>query len=414
MDAETVDGLFPSPLKILLIENHQPVVNSIRDMAKDCIVTAVRSLSDIVEQSRIRQFDLVMLDISLLDGNGIETVRKVKETDSTVPIIVLAGFSDKKAAIEAVTSGAVDYLVKEQMNQDTLIRSIRYAVAHGRIAEELDKSREKTEAVKNEIELRVIERTAELARENEILSSEIKVREAKEAELEESNQALNEFAAEASHDLQEPLRKAETFGTMLEKKMGDSMDGQAKTYLSRLLDSIRRMRYLVTSLLEYSRLSSGPLSFRKTDCNTLIHDVLSDLEILVSETGAKITVEPLPAIECNRDLMRRLFQNLLQNALKFHPPDKAPVIRIYSPSSDPDDDHHTLLIEDNGIGFEERYLNKIFAPFRRLHGKESPYAGNGLGLAICKKIAARHNGTITAKSIPGKGSTFAVTLPAKQ
>ena len=232
------------------------------------------------------------------------------------------------------------------------------------------------------------------------------------AKLEESNQALRDFASIASHDLQEPLRKVKTFGGMLKQKCGDLIGEEGFSYLERVLDANQRMQSLLTALLEYSRLSTRADPFVEVELAKIICEVLSDLEVRIEKTGGVVHVGNLPVISADPTQMRQLFQNLIGNALKFHKPDEKPKVQVHSVSNT--DSGYQIIVEDNGIGFEEQYLEKIFAPFQRLHGKSSQYEGTGMGLAICKKIVERHGGSIRANSEPGKGSTFIVRLPVKQ
>jgi signal transduction histidine kinase/DNA-binding response OmpR family regulator len=247
----------------------------------------------------------------------------------------------------------------------------------------------------DELELRVLERTAELK--------------TYMARLEESNQALQDFASIAAHDLQEPLRKVKSFGSMLKQKCGPSLGEQERDYLKRILDANQRMQSLLTALLEYSRLSTKVDPFSAVDLTKIAQEVLSDLEVRIQRTGGEVQVGELPAVQADPTQMRQLFQNLIGNALKFHKSNEKPVIRVFCTTADNGDCQ--IVVEDNGIGFEEQYIERIFAPFQRLHGKSSPYEGTGMGLAICKKIVERHGGSITAKSTPGKGSSFMIELP---
>ena len=258
------------------------------------------------------------------------------------------------------------------------------------IREELRKSRD-------ELELRVRERTAEL---NSYMTK-----------LEQSNQALQDFASIASHDLQEPLRKVTAFGNMLKQKCGNSLEDQGRDYLERILNANRRMQSLLTGLLDYSRVATASEPFKEVELSDLIGKVLSDLEVRIERTGAEVHVGDLPVISADPTQMRQLFQNLIGNALKFHKPGGTPEVQVRSVTNT--GSGCQITVEDNGIGFDERYLDTIFAPFQRLHGR-GEYEGSGMGLAICKKIVERHGGSITATSTPGVGSLFVVSLHARQ
>jgi PAS domain S-box-containing protein len=259
---------------------------------------------------------------------------------------------------------------------------------------EQQQMKEKLRKSRDELELRVHERTTELK--------------TFMAKLEQSNQALQDFASIASHDMKEPLRKVISFGNMLRQKSGDSLGQSGKDYLNRMLHATERMQSLLTGLLDYSRVTTTSEPFEEIDLSDLIGEVLSDLEVRILKTGGKLNIGDLPVIQADPTQMRQLFQNLIGNALKFHKPGEKPMVQVRSASNS--DSGCQIIVEDNGIGFDEQYLERIFAPFQRLHGR-SEYEGTGMGLAICKKIVERHGGSITARSEPGKGSTFLIMLP---
>ena len=257
---------------------------------------------------------------------------------------------------------------------------------------EITEQRKAEEALRkshDELELRVQERTAELVR---------------------SNQALQEFASIASHDLQEPLRKVQSFGNMLRQKSQAVLGEAENDYLNRMLDATRRMQVLLKSLLEYSRVTSQQEPFQEVDLCDIVRDVLSDLEVRIRNSGGEVKVGKLPAVAADSAQMRQLFQNLISNALKFHKEGEKPVVTVNCTVKD---GACEIVVEDNGIGFDQEFADKIFAPFQRLHGRNSQYEGTGMGLAICKKIVERHGWNITAKSITGEGSTFIITFPGK-
>ncbi len=231
------------------------------------------------------------------------------------------------------------------------------------------------------------------------------------AELERSNQELQEFASVASHDLQEPLRKIVAFGDRLGSRLGTGLDEQARDYLHRMQGAARRMSNLIDSLLQLSRVTTRARPFQPTDLSAVVSEVLADLDVTIKETRARVEVGPLPRIAADRDQIRRLFQNLIANALKFRDPRKEPVIAV---KSDPNGNGVCrITIADNGLGFDEKHAERLFKPFQRLHGR-GEFEGDGMGLSICRRIVARHGGQITARSTLGEGSAFVVTLPARQ
>lgn len=228
-------------------------------------------------------------------------------------------------------------------------------------------------------------------------------------ELEQSNQELEGFASIASHDLQEPLRKIQSFGERLESLAGESLGPEGRDYLARMRNAASRMRGLINDLLAFARVTSQAQPFVRVDLSRIASEVLGDLEVAIEQSGAAVTVDPLPTLDADPTQMRQLLQNLLGNALKFRQEGTAPRIALRS-SVDAATGQCELRVEDNGIGFDEKYLDRIFNVFQRLHG-QGKYPGTGMGLAICRKIAGRHGGSLSARSAPGQGATFIVTLP---
>jgi len=231
---------------------------------------------------------------------------------------------------------------------------------------------------------------------------------AQSRELRRSNAALDEYASVASHDLQEPLRKILSFGDRLATSLGPSLDGPSRDNLERMLSAASRMRTLVSDLLTYSQVTTRVQTFAATDLSLVAREVIADLETTVANTGGRVEVGELPVIDADALQMRQLLQNLLGNALKYRRPDTPPVVRL--DSMRPDRRHCAITVADNGIGFSQEHAEKIFRMFARLHGK-AQYDGSGIGLAICRQIVERHNGSITAQGIIGQGAVFTVTLP---
>lgn len=243
------------------------------------------------------------------------------------------------------------------------------------------------------------------------------------AKLEQSNRELQDFAFVASHDLQEPLRKIQAFGDRLKTKYSAILTAEGVDYLERMQNAAKRMQTLISDLLAFSRVTTKAQPFAPVNLTQVLEEVLSDLEIHIHKVGAQIEAETLPTIDADAMQMRQLLQNLISNALKFHKPNTSPIIKINCQllSSQQQSLYRNnsggklcqITVKDNGIGFDEKYTDRIFTVFQRLHGRNE-YEGTGVGLAICRKIAERHNGTITAKSALGEGATFIITLPVKQ
>jgi PAS domain S-box-containing protein len=229
-------------------------------------------------------------------------------------------------------------------------------------------------------------------------------------QLQRSNSELQDFAYVASHDLQEPLRKITSFSNLLVKNYKDILPDQGQQFITIIQNSSKRMSKLINDLLNYSRVTTKAQPFEKLDLKEIVEETLSDIQIIIEESKAKIKIKELCSIEGDELQLNLLFQNLIINAIKYAKADTQPVIEI---SSEIRDTECIIYVKDNGIGFDEKYLEKIFTIFQRLHGKNE-YEGTGIGLAICKKIVERHNGIISARSKVGEGSTFIVTLPLKQ
>jgi PAS domain S-box-containing protein len=267
---------------------------------------------------------------------------------------------------------------------------------------------------KQKLESRVNERTKQLQLTNEGLRKEITKRHAIEAELQaygeelsRSNSELEDFAYVASHDLQEPLRKIQAFSNLLTSEYADKL-GDGSDYVARMHAAAMRMSTLIEDLLAFSRVSTRSSPLQPVDLNVIAADVVADLETRIAQTGGQVKVSPLPIVQGDPTHMRQLLQNLIGNGLKFHRDGIMPVVTVTANLDDPR--WFELHFVDNGIGFDEKYLDKIFAVFQRLHGRDS-FEGTGIGLAVCRKIVERYGGSITAHSKINHGATFVVRLP---
>lgn len=283
--------------------------------------------------------------------------------------------------------------------------------------EDIAKRKKLEEQLKEEkanLEMRVRERTSQLQLTNVGLRDEIRKRrvvenelQASSMELKRSNQELQDFAYVSSHDLQEPLRKIRAFGDLLKTEHASEL-GDGAEYLERMLNAASRMSTLIEDLLTFSRVATKPMELKSVDLNRIVKEVVYDLETRVRDTKADVTIGELPHVFADEIYMRQLLQNLIGNALKFHKPNKSPIVSIEGGT---EGDWVELRIHDEGIGFDEKYLDRIFAVFQRLHARDA-YEGTGIGLAVCRRIVERYGGTITATSKKGHGTTFIVRLPA--
>lgn len=242
-------------------------------------------------------------------------------------------------------------------------------------------------------------------------------------ELKRSNRELQDFAFVASHDLQEPLRKIRAFVSRINKKYLDALDEQGQDYLKRMDSAAERMSKLIDDLLVFSRVTTKAGQFDRIDLNDVLAAVMEDLSFLIEDAGADVSITELPVLEADATQMRQLFQNLIANAVKFCDADTAPRIKIScgqisgrddeAPVTEPPLKRYQIVVQDNGIGFDTAYAEKVFMPFQRLVNKKD-YKGTGIGLAVCRRIVERHEGTITAESEPGVGTKITIIFPDSQ
>lgn len=233
--------------------------------------------------------------------------------------------------------------------------------------------------------------------------------ESKNEELQQLNEELERFASVASHDLQEPLRKIQTFSGYLAEDVEGKLSSDGAYALRVMSDAASRMRQLISDLLSYSHAAHAELVMEPTDLNLLVRSIVDDLAVRVEEAGAEVHVEALPKVQCDQVLMRQLFQNFLSNALKYRDKGRGCCIRVNA-ARDAGRNGWQVQIKDNGIGFEREFAERIFLPFQRLHGR-SEFDGSGFGLSICKRIAERHGWSIGADAVLGEGATFMLTIP---
>lgn len=363
------------------------------------------------------EYELIILDVQMPGMDGFEVAETLggysKAKD--IPILFLSAVgTDKRFIAKGYSSGGADYITKP-VDADILLLKAQNFIRLFRQTRELREARaalSQEVAIRKEsqelLEYKVGERTAELLHANRL--------------LQERNEELQQFMFVASHDLKEPLRKIQTFSKMLLDRFGKETLPDGMTDLARRIDNAAgRMTTLINDLLQFARLDEQA-PFLEVSLADVLKSCLNDLEVLMREQNAKVTYGPLPVMACAPTLMQQVFQNLITNAIRFARPGVPAEVhisatRVALPLADAEPDEEggyvRILVADNGRGFDEAYLPKIFTIFQRLHSDEVG-EGTGIGLSITQKVIQKHSGLITAKSKEGEGATFIMVLPLHQ
>ncbi len=325
-------------------------------------------------RARVRTLhpDVVLADYNLGQWRGIEAVEILRQEGLDIPVILVTGALGDTTAVECIKQGATDYVLKDSLPK--LPHAIRRAL--------------------HEQQLRKQRREAE-----EELAKKVK-------ELARSNQDLEQFAYVASHDLQEPLRMVAAYTQLLAEKYKGKLDEQADKYIHYAVDGATRMQTLVQDLLAFSRSGRDGTEMSATDTKDVVQQALLNLEAAIQDSKTQINVGDLPTVHANAGQLRQVFQNFIGNALKFRKAEP-PVVQILAQREGPE---WIFSVADNGIGISSDFLNDVFVIFHRLHTRDE-YPGNGIGLAICKRIIERHGGRVWVESEKGVGTTFKFALP---
>lgn len=365
-------------------------------------------------------FALILMDVKMPNLNGFETAALIYEREKLkhIPIIfITANNYGEENIFKGYRTGAVDYIYKP-INSELLRAKVSVFIDLYKKNHRLMIQEQKLKAINKSLENEINERKAseeKIRQLNRQLLSNIHL-------LESANRDLDRFAFMASHDLQEPLRKIQTFSDLLYTKHKDTLDKDAGAYISRIQKAAARMQALIKDILAFSKLTGEKDNFEFTDLNLLLAEAIVDLEGPIHEKNGQVNIkEPLPALEVNPGLIRPLFYNLIGNALKYSKKEVEPVINIrfemgnstLVQQKDNGVKYCRIYIEDNGIGFDQVYADQVFEMFRRLH-VSTEFEGTGIGLALCKKIVEKHHGSITAQSKVNEGTTFTVSLPIHQ
>jgi light-regulated signal transduction histidine kinase (bacteriophytochrome) len=409
--------------KILLVDDREDNLLSIETILEPAGYTFVKALSGREAlKVLLNEFDfaLILMDVKMPNLNGFETASLIYQREKLrhIPIIFITAnnYGDEQV-FKGYMTGAVDYIYKP-INPDLLRAKVGvfidlYKKNHRLLAQE-----QKLVAINKNLELEIHERKV----------SEDKVKELNHRllenieRLESANRDLDRFAFMASHDLQEPLRKMLMFSDRLAHKYKDLIDEEGKMFISRIQHAGERMQALIKDILLFSKTSIEKPVFVDTNLDEILGEVLGEMENVIKEKNAIIHAEPLPNLSVNPVLMRPLFHNLISNAVKYAKKDVQAVVRIYSEfsaatngsdSAEVKNKYCRIYVEDNGIGFDQKYSEQIFGMFKRLH-LHTEFEGTGIGLALCKKIVEEHNGFITARSKLNEGSIFIISLPVQQ
>ncbi|MEO6491019.1 MAG: response regulator [Ferruginibacter sp.] len=409
--------------KILLVDDREDNLLSIETiLEQDGYIFVKASSGKEALKILLKEFDfaMILMDVNMPNLNGFETATLIYERERLrhIPIIfITANNYGEENIFKGYRAGAVDYIYKP----------INAGLLRAKVAMFIDLYKKNHRLIAQEKKLLVV---------NQILQREIEERKKSEEQvnqlnqqlmdhilqLKSTNEELDNFAYVASHDLQEPLRKIRTYSDMLIKKCSETLNGSANTYLEKIDKSTKRMQQLIDDILSFSKLSNTPDDFCETDLNSILEQVVTDLDLAIEDKKASVNIGKLPNLKVIPVMFRQLFQNLLSNGLKFSKPEVPPSIEI---SADIikgimipgikhhlyNEDFHAISFEDNGIGFEDKYAAMIFVIFKRL---ENHRQGTGIGLAICKKIAEKHDGHIYASSKVDVGSKFVIALPVKK
>ncbi|MBO9152303.1 response regulator [Chitinophaga sp. GCM10012297] len=401
-------------VKILIVDDRPDNLLSIETILEKEHYHIVKAASGRAALKALLQetdFSLILMDVQMPDMNGFETAALIyqREKLKNIPIIFITAHTHEEEAVyKGYNVGAVDFIHKPLNPQ--LLR-----IKVGLFVELYQKTHSLREQEKN------------LLQANALLQREIREREASEMKvlelnrqlhrsnvhLKKVNEELDRFAYVASHDLQEPLRKIRVFTDMINKNSGNPQE--LERYISKIGEAAQRMQQLVDDLLRFSRHSTQGRDYVNADLNEIVKEAVSELEIPIQTNQASIHVDPLPCIPVIPTMIRQVFNNLISNAIKFRKKNVMPVVHIYARKSDEPETMpmYQIFVADNGIGIDNRYLEDIFAVFKRLHSYHE-IEGTGIGLSICKKIMEHHNGTITATSEVDHGTTFIIGIPEKQ
>jgi signal transduction histidine kinase len=388
-------------LNILLVEDNEGDERLIRELLREqhlirFNVDLASSLKESESKIPENKFDIILLDLGLPDSNGLETLFKFKALfPELATIIILTGLNDTEVGLKAVNSGAQDYIIKGHVDSDKLLKSIIYSYERSRLNNELKSQIEARKFAEKEIlklnselEQRILDRTAQL----KIVNLE-----------------LEAFSHSVSHDLRAPLRHINGFAEILKEEYYDQLPEKAKNYLDTISDSAKKMNILIDDLIKLSRTNRIELKKSMLKMNQVLDDALSEVQPLLENRKVDINISTLPEVIGDYNLLRLVWVNLLDNAIKYTRPRKKAVIKI---DYNEEKEEFIFCIHDNGVGFDMNYAQKLFGAFQRLHSTDE-FEGTGIGLSNVRRIISRHSGRTWAEAELDKGASFYFSLPKK-
>lgn len=372
---ETLVGPKPQLRAVLVEDNRldaELVLRALRKDGYEVSAVIVQDEAGFVEALRTQSPEVILADYNLPNWTGMEVLNVLRRQELDIPMILVSGALGDVTAVECIRQGVTDYVLKDGLAR--LAEVIRRAL------------REKHErSLRRQMEEDLAKKVEELAR---------------------SNADLEQFAYVASHDLQEPLRMVAAYTQLLSERYRGKLDANADKFIGYASEGALRMQVLIQDLLAFSRVGRVNSAYTKVDCNAVVEEVRQTLASAIAESAAIVAHADLPTIWVDRTQMMQLFQNLVGNAIKFRGKE-APEIFVHAEKAG---QYWLFSVTDNGIGIAPEYAENIFVVFQRLHAR-TEYPGNGIGLAICKKIVERSGGRIWVESQPGSGSTFKFSMP---
>ena len=365
-------------LRVLLVEDNasdvELILLALRNDGFDVTGDVAQTAEEFRSRIRAVDYDLILADYNLPQWKGMEALDVLRRENLDVPLIVVTGCLGEEKAVECIKQGATDCVLKDRLAR--LPHSVRRALVEKKMHEQRRQS-----------EKALADKADELAR---------------------SNRELEQFAYVASHDLQEPLRMIANYTQLLAERYHGRLDEQADKYIAYSVDGAVRMQALIQDLLRFSRVGTHGMEARNTECAAVVELAMKNLQAAIQESGAVVKWNSLPAVKADPSQLVQVFQNLIANAIKFRGREK-PIIQI---DAEKQGQYWVLTVSDNGIGIPAENRQDVFVIFRRLHTR-TEYAGNGIGLSICKKIIERHGGKIWIESQATPGCCFKFTLPMK-